>query len=273
MKKIVAGHGLQVNGKNYLVPIDDKKISRDAEDLENQCFNVDLLMNELNDSRNLMNIIILDACRANPFEGEEEWASPKDKKRVGLAAVEAPVGTFVAFATSPGNVAADGNGLNGLYTQELIKSFQVPDVPIEQVFKKVRTRVKELSNGQQIPWENSSLEDEFFFKKSNQPLQEGKITSSATEDLPLPERYARDLCGCLNGLMTTMEKIEKMPSNTSREKLERLEYEAQVAVQQGETCTKNLFQNYKTIPTKAQENEAKELLKKLCPSVYIFLNK
>ena len=69
-----------------------------------------------------------------------------------------------------------------------------------------------------------------------------------------------------------MDKIDKMPSNTSREKLERLEYEAQVAIQQGEKCTKNLFRNYAKMPTKDEEAQAKELLHKLCPSVYTFIN-
>jgi Caspase domain len=267
-----SGHGLQVNGKNFLVPIDDKKRPRDAEELEIHCFNVGSLMTELHVAKNLMNIVILDACRANPFEDDDNMDS-KEKSRVGLAAVEAPVGTFVAFATSPGNVAADGDGLNGLYTQELIKSMQLPDMPIEQVFKKVRTHVKELSGGRQIPWENSSLEEEFFFKKSSEPLQEGKITSSTTEDLPMPERYARDVCNCLNGLTLAMEKIEKAPQNTPMHKLERLEYEAKVAISQGEQCTKNMLRNYNKMPTKEDEAQAKEILKKLCPSVYTFLNK
>ena len=84
----------------------------------------------------------------------------------GLAGIAiAPVGTYVAYATSPGGVASDGQGVNGLYTEELLKALRVPGLKIEDVFKIVRTNVRKASNGKQIPWENSSLEGNFYFRR------------------------------------------------------------------------------------------------------------
>lgn len=155
-----AGHGLQVKGKNYLVPT-DAKVEKEP-DVEVYCVDLDGLLANLEYAGNNMNIIILDACRNNPFgRGFRSQAGN------GLATVNAPVGTIIAFATAPGSVAADGDGKNGLYTQEFVKAVSLPNLKIEDVFKKVRTQVKTYSEGKQIPWENSSIEGDFYFKKQN----------------------------------------------------------------------------------------------------------
>ncbi len=151
-----AGHGLQVGGENYIIPI-DAHIAKFA-DIENEAVNLNRLTGEMAFAKNDLNIIILDACRNNPFEGEESGGK-------GLASTSAPSGTFIAFATSPGSVAADGTGQNGLYTQELLKAINSPNSEIEDVFKEVRRNVYKLSNEQQTPWENSSIFDDFYFKK------------------------------------------------------------------------------------------------------------
>jgi hypothetical protein len=151
-----AGHGLQIKGKNYLVPT-DANITKEP-DVEVYCVDLDGLLANLEYAGNNMNIIILDACRNNPFgRGFRSQAGN------GLATVNAPVGTIIAFATAPGSVAADGDGQNGLYTQEFVKALSTPNAKIEDVFKKVRTQVKTLSDGKQIPWENSSIEGDFYF--------------------------------------------------------------------------------------------------------------
>jgi hypothetical protein len=153
-----AGHGIQVKGKNYLVPTD--AVIEKEPDVEVYCVDLDGLLANLEYSGNNMNIIILDACRNNPFgRGFRSQASN------GLATINAPVGTIIAYATAPGSVAADGDGQNGLYTQEFAKALSVPNLKIEDVFKKVRTQVKTLSEGKQIPWENSSIEGDFYFIK------------------------------------------------------------------------------------------------------------
>jgi len=101
--------------------------------------------------------VILDACRNNPFTRSFRSYSQ------GLAQVNAPAGTFIAYATAPGQTASDGKGQNGLYTEELIANMRSPGLPIEEVFKRVRVQVKQKSNGVQIPWDASSLEGAFYF--------------------------------------------------------------------------------------------------------------
>jgi uncharacterized caspase-like protein len=105
---------------------------------------------------NAMNVVILDACRDNPFV-----LAPKAGK--GLSQMDAPAGTLLAYATAPGNTASDGEGENGLYTQFLLQEMAKPESKIEDVFKRVRLNVRRASKGAQVPWESTSLEDDFYF--------------------------------------------------------------------------------------------------------------
>ena len=150
-----AGHGLQLDWRNYMVPIDAKLAS--ASDVPKQTVDIEAVMNTFKSAGNRMNIVVLDACRDNPF-AEGKTASGK-----GLAPLDAPTGTFLAYATAPGNVAQDGTGKNGLYTGFLLQELQQPTARIEDVFKRVRFNVRKASNGAQIPWETTSLEDDFVF--------------------------------------------------------------------------------------------------------------
>lgn len=152
-----AGHGLQVDWKNYMVPVDAKLQS--SKDVPTQTVDVGDVIEALKAAGSRMNVIVLDACRDNPFA---------EKGVKGLAPVDAPVGTFLAYATSPGNVAEDGTGSNGLYTKHLLAELQKP-VSIENVFKRVRLNVRKESEGRQIPWESTSLEEEFSFA-TNKPV-------------------------------------------------------------------------------------------------------
>ncbi len=144
-----AGHGLQVRGRNYLVPVDADIESEASTRIA--AVDVDLLLEQMNEARNRVNVVILDACRNNPFERRLRGASK------GLAAVDAARGTLIAYATAPGSVAADGEGANGLYTEELLKALRVPGLKVEEVFKQVRVGVTTRSKGAQTPWESSSL--------------------------------------------------------------------------------------------------------------------
>lgn len=149
-----AGHGLQLDWRNYMIPV-DAKLSQ-ASDVATQTVDIENVIDTMKRSATRMNIIVLDACRDNPFSGK---ASGK-----GLAQLDAPPGTYLAFATSPGNVAEDGdeNASNGLFTQYLLKELQRP-ARIEDLFKRVRLQVRQKSQGRQIPWDSSSLEDDFAF--------------------------------------------------------------------------------------------------------------
>ena len=156
-----AGHGLQVKGKNYLVPIDaliDSEASVPTETVE-----IDSVLAQLASSS--LSIVVLDACRNNPFESKVRATGG------GLAQIDAPKGSFIAFATSPGRTAADGSGSNGVYTSELIKQISIPNLPIESVFKKVRANVAKLTGDAQIPWESTSLVGDFYFNQDSKDTE------------------------------------------------------------------------------------------------------
>jgi hypothetical protein len=152
-----AGHGLQVRGRNYLVPV-DAAIQNEAT-VRVESVDVDLVLEQLGDARAAANIVILDACRNNPFERRMRGGTR------GLAAVDAAVGTMIAYATAPGSTAADGDGDNGLYTAELARVLALPGLPAEEVFKRVRVSVMRQSNGAQTPWESSSLTGDLVFNR------------------------------------------------------------------------------------------------------------
>jgi hypothetical protein len=152
-----AGHGVQVKGVNFLLPI-GARIEKEG-DVEFEAVDAGRVMNELESAGSRLNIVILDACRNNPFAQRVRSLSR------GLAVMSAPSGTVVAYATGPGEVASDGDGANGLYTQELLKNMREPNVKIEDVLKRTRIAVKEKTNGQQVPWENTSLDGDFYFRK------------------------------------------------------------------------------------------------------------
>ena len=151
-----AGHGVQANGRNYLIPV-DASIGSERE-MRVEAVGVHLVLDEMGYAGNRMNIVILDACRNNPFERRLRGATR------GLAAIDAAAGTIIAYATAPGSVALDGEGANGLYTEELLRALREPGLEVEEVFKQVRVGVARRTNQQQIPWESSSLTGSFYFR-------------------------------------------------------------------------------------------------------------
>ena len=168
-----AGHGLQLDWRNYMVPVDAKLTK--AADVSEQTVDLNSVIDAFKTAGNRMNIVVLDACRDNPFTGST--ASGK-----GLAQLDAPPGTFLAYATAPGNVAEDGDAKsgNGLYTQFLLEELKKPTAKIEDVFKRVRLNVRKQSQGRQIPWESTSLEDDFYFN-SGVKIETAKPDARAKE--------------------------------------------------------------------------------------------
>lgn len=175
-----AGHGLQVSGENYLIPV-GSDFSNEQE-VEYEAVNLGLVLSQMEEVRNSINIVVLDACRNNPFVKNTRSASR------GLASVNAPTGTLIAYATSPGSVASDGTASNGIYTQELLRYMRMPGVTVEEIFKRTRISVRDKTQGKQTPWESSSLTGDFYFMRGNntpQPIREESgrpaIDSSAIE--------------------------------------------------------------------------------------------
>ena len=167
-----AGHGVQSKGRNYLIPV-DANIQSEAE-VEDSGVDAALVLNFMDDAQNGLNIVILDACRNNPFA--RSFRSAND----GLAQVDAPTGTLIAYATAPGRVASDGTGQNGLYTSELLKQMQVRDVSITDMFMRVRAEVMKQTENKQVPWEASSLVGSFYL--SGGPGDSAAVTTESKID-------------------------------------------------------------------------------------------
>lgn len=152
-----AGHGVQVNSTNFLIPI-GAEITKETE-VEDEAVSVNFVLAQMEDARNKLNIVVLDACRDNPFARSFRTAGER-----GLAVTKsAPTGTLIAYATGAGSVASDGAGRNGLFTQELLTNLKTPGLTLESVFRRTRTTVRSKSNGQQVPYEYTSVEGEDFY--------------------------------------------------------------------------------------------------------------
>ena len=167
-----AGHGVQVEGKNYLIPTDAEIQSE--EDIPTKSADMSELIERLGQTESGVNIVILDACRNNPFADGAMLVADGRRLRFrgatpsGLAPVDAPPGTLVAFSTAPGSVAIDNaNASHSLYTKHLLDNLATPSLPIEQLFKRVRVAVIQETRRLQVPWESSSLTREFCFRNGN----------------------------------------------------------------------------------------------------------
>ncbi|MCP4662052.1 MAG: hypothetical protein GY856_42155 [bacterium] len=170
-----AGHGVQVDGRNYLIPV-GTRIGEETE-LKYKAVDLGFLLDQMGEAHNRLNIVILDACRDNPFRSFRTLSR-------GLAQTEAPTGTFIAFATAPGKVAADGTGRHGVFTEHLLAVLRLPGLKIEEVFKQTRQAVVGTTGRAQVPWTASSLVGEFVPRPGISelpPMPSG--TSFSLEDL------------------------------------------------------------------------------------------
>jgi hypothetical protein len=150
-----SGHGMQVKGENYLIPVDANIVRED--DIKRKTINARDILDKMDEAKSHLNLVFLDACRNNPF--------PRSVRAVsrGLAGMNAPTGTLLVFATNPDNVASDGTGRNGVYTKHLLQYITQPGLEVGMLLRRVRTAVKEETGGQQVLWENGSIEGEFYF--------------------------------------------------------------------------------------------------------------
>ena len=156
-----AGHGVEVRGRNYLIPI-GAEIER-AVEFKTDAVPAEWVLSWMEEAGNRLNMVILDACRNNPF-GKQRGASQ------GLAQMDAPSGTLIAYSAAPGQVAVDGEGENSPYTAALAQALVEPGLRVEDVFKRVRVKVEAATNARQTPWESSSLRGDFYFvAKAEEP--------------------------------------------------------------------------------------------------------
>jgi hypothetical protein len=182
-----AGHGLQVNGKNYMIPV-DASFEKEA-DLDFEAIDVNFVLRQL-ERKDRTNIVFLDACRNNPFT--TRLVSTMGQRSVfvgrGLARVETGVGTFIGFATQPDAIAHDGEGKNSPFTAALLKYIEEPGLDIELLMRRVREDVIAATQGKQVPWSNSSLVgDKVVLKAAPEASDTEPGTSIAVPPAPPPD--------------------------------------------------------------------------------------
>lgn len=180
-----AGHGMQVDGQNYLLPVDATPARKDELPLHGVSVGTFLrTLDSISGRDGRLNIVILDACRNNPFA--RGWRSVQR----GLATVDAPTGTLIAYSTAPGDVASDGDGKNSPYTLALTEMISRPGLAIERTFKATRILVSERtrsSGKEQVPWESTSLRGDFYFVPGNNVLANAR-PEGVKQDLDEPQK-------------------------------------------------------------------------------------
>jgi uncharacterized caspase-like protein len=201
-----AGHGIQVDGENFLVPIGAEIYSED--EVEDGCLKVSSVLRKMETAGNELNIIILDACRDNPF-GRSFRSSQK-----GLAKMDAPRGSILAYATSPGAVAADGDGRNGLYTSKLLKYIMTPNLELEKLFKRVRVDVMTATEGRQVPWESSSLTGDFYFISPEKTVAKKQVKELLQKSLIEQETLYWESIKDSTDIASFESYLDKFPNGT-----------------------------------------------------------
>ncbi|MBM3555531.1 MAG: hypothetical protein FJX47_08260 [Alphaproteobacteria bacterium] len=220
-----AGHGIQAGGRNFLIPVDAELQSED--DLEADALDAARVTRAMEEARNPLNIVILDACRDNPL--------PKRRSASrGLAVIPAPRGLFVAYAAAPGQTALDGApGGNGLFTAELIRALDLPGLTIEQVFKRVTEGVLTRSSGKQEPWIQASLRGDFFFRPGTPGALAAPPPAPAPLDPAAIELSFWDSIKASNDIADFEEYLRKYPrgqfAGLARNKVRALTPEPQTA--------------------------------------------
>ena len=188
-----AGHGLQVAGRNYLIPVDAKL--QNERDLDFDAVNLDFILKQMELGRaDKTNIVFLDACRDNPFTRNLARSMGTRSASIGkgLAQVDTGVGTFIAYSTQPGNVALDGTGRNSPFTAALAKHVLEPDHNLTSVMIQVRKDVLAATGGKQVPWDHSALTGEFYFQQTAVPGQRSATGGGADSDVQQRMRSLED---------------------------------------------------------------------------------
>lgn len=197
-----AGHGIQLNGNNFLIPV-NADIETES-DVEFEAIDAGRVLGKMEDAGNELNIVILDACRNNPFARSFRSSNP------GLAKMDAPMGSLVAYATAPGSVATDGTGRNGIYTKHLLKYMKTPGLKVEEVLKNVRIDVIRETGDKQVPWESSSLRGDFYF------VTEGKTSVAKVS----PQKEGTELEKERERLQREREELDRLKMEIEKKKLQ-----------------------------------------------------
>jgi len=209
-----AGHGVQLNGKNYLIPT-TAQIAREG-DVEIEAVSADWVIEQMRYARNRLNIVILDACRNNPF-----FHNNRSLGGSGLASIDAPAGILIEYSTAPGSVATDGSGRDSPYAEALSHAMRELHEPVEQVFKHVRVQVMDATSGNQVPWEHSSLTGDFYFAAPQpaaaksaaaaEPVPAARVAGEPTNE---PTRSSGGVSAWFSGLFSSDKPAADAPAKT-----------------------------------------------------------
>ncbi len=202
-----AGHGVQIDGENFLIATDTN--TSDEFEAKHSSLALNKVIEAMEKTGTESNVIILDACRDNPFE--RAWRSGTQR---GLASVYAPKGTLIGFATSPGQLAADGAGRNGAYTAALLEHLDTPDVSIENMFKRVRNTLSATTKGKQISWEHTSLAQEVYFKMSIADLIQ-EYSAAALSDA----QFVLDVARPAHAVIKSLKSLTWGTQNTAMQRV------------------------------------------------------
>lgn len=196
-----AGHGMEIAGQNYLVPVDASP--QNELQVKHHAISIEIVTSWMQDADSSANIILLDACRNNPFA--RSWRNGGAKG--GLGTMKAPSGTFIGFAAQPGEVASDGYGSNGLYTEGILTYITNPNLSIDQIFNYVNGFVTKKSEKKQIPFKNSSLNYDFYFRDRDVHNPDYKDTTiNVYKPHPLTLKLSVATIGIISGIIASSIK-------------------------------------------------------------------
>jgi uncharacterized caspase-like protein len=216
-----AGHGLQVSGRNYLIPVDARL--QGERDLDFEAVGVDFVLKQMELERDgKTNVVFLDACRDNPLGRNLARSMGTRSASIGqgLAQVQTGVGTFISYSTQPGNVALDGAGRNSPFTAALVKGVRQPDRNLTSVMIGVRNDVLTATGGKQVPWDHSALTGDFYFHLAAAPGTLPKTAAPADADI---QRRLRELEEELKKKSDPKQTENMVALAQARERLRRLE--------------------------------------------------
>lgn len=206
-----AGHAIESDGENYLIPI-DAQLERKV-DLKSECVRAQDVLDNLEEAKSKANIIILDACRNNPIS--RGWSRAITR---GLAQMSAPSGTYIMFATDPGNTADDGSGRNSPFTHAFLTCLEIPNLPLETFGKRVAQIVKKTTNNRQQPWRSSSFDGDFYFWQEDNGgggraevvvVDTVPVVPVVVDPIPVvPENRTEDYGEVINNLISNMVYVE-----------------------------------------------------------------
>ena len=231
-----AGHGLQVAGQNYIIPVDAKLESE--RDLDFETVRLDFVLHQMELNRDTKtNIVFLDACRDNPLARNLARSMGTRSTSVGhgLAQVDAGVGTFVAFSTQPGNVALDGSGRNSPFASALTKRIKEPGRNLNAIMIDVRRDVLAATSGKQVPWDHSALTGDFFFDLAN-------AATAAPKQAPSAASSGEDAAAMKERIKKLEDELKRSADSTQGAELQRLKDQSQQIEEQNREDWQKIFE-------------------------------